>query len=89
VRMTGDFADDLQKMEELVDNHVYQLMEHFDAVQIFVSRNERAGKEVVTVSCSRGAGNIHARIGHVREYLIMQGQRARNEVTKSDMEDKP
>jgi hypothetical protein len=46
----------------IVDQHVFALMEHFDTVQIFCTRHD--GREG-TVSCRSGAGDWYARYGHI------------------------
>jgi hypothetical protein len=51
---------------ELVRRHVHQLAEHFDTVQVFVTRHRgREGTENVVL----GAGNWFARYGHVYAWL--------------------
>ena len=49
----------------LLRKHVAQLMEHFDSVQIFVSRTDGEN----TVSASRGGGNRNTRTGQVRDWI--------------------
>lgn len=47
-----------------------QLMEHFDTVQIFVTRQNEGAEG--TVNANWGAGNWFARYGQVRGWLIYQ-----------------
>jgi hypothetical protein len=52
----------------LVKQHISQLMEHFDSVQIFATRfdGEDDGN---TRSVQAGDGNYYARYGHVVSWL--------------------
>lgn len=67
--------------EAMLDKHVAFLMEHFDSVRIFVTRNERDG---CTMVCNRGRGNFYASLGQIKEWVIMQDARARTEIRISD-----
>ena len=62
---------------DLVRQHVSQLSEHFDTVQIFVTRHE-AMREDGTVNACCGAGNFYARLGQVREWSVKQDEVARD-----------
>jgi hypothetical protein len=53
-------AEDLRRIEEALD----LLIEHFDCVQIFATRDE-SGELGGTVRISRGRGNWYARFGQV------------------------
>jgi hypothetical protein len=53
----------------LVQSHVAQLAEHFDTVQVFVTRVDEGGD---TGHVSWGAGNWFARFGHVNHWLARQ-----------------
>ena len=74
-------ARDIQRVQQAL----LVLGEHFDAVQIFVTRNtgEEDGN---TVSLAMGAGNWFARYGHVREWIIKKDEEARADARK-DSED--
>ena len=61
-----------------VDAHIDQLMEHFDSVQIMVTRHMPTELDG-TVQISRGAGNWYARYGQVREFLIIEDERIRRQ----------
>jgi len=50
---------------DLLDDHIAQLMEFFDSVQILASKCDNTG----TSSTFRGAGNHYARMGMARELL--------------------
>lgn len=53
----------------MVNKHVQALMEHFDTVQIFVTRHMPSELDA-TRMLSMGAGNWFARSGQVREWVI-------------------
>ena len=55
---------------KILENHVAQLAEHFDTVQIFVTRYIGESKE--TVNAHYGTGNYFARVGQVSQWLGMQ-----------------
>ena len=77
---------DLKALKELVDRHAHQLAEHFDSVQIFVTRQH--GEVASTGSYETGVGNFYARFGQVREWLIIQEQYQRNEAIRRDARDR-
>jgi hypothetical protein len=60
----------------IMRQHVEQLGEHFDSVQIFATRHE-AGIEDGTVSCNLGSGNWFARYGQVKEWLVKRDEQMR------------
>lgn len=55
---------------KLLENHANQLMEHFDTVQIFATRN--CPSEGGTVDCQMGKGNWFARYGQIGLWLDRQ-----------------
>lgn len=59
------------------------LGENYDSVQIFVTRHE-PGELDGTVNLNWGAGNYFTRSGQVREWLVKQDERAREEVRERD-----
>lgn len=59
-----------------VQDHVNKLLDHFDTVQIFVSRHMPAELDG-TVTCNRGGGHWNARYGQVREWLVYEEERIR------------
>jgi hypothetical protein len=61
---------------KLMDDALQGLGEHFDSVQIFVTRHE-AGEKGGTLAVKRGCGNIYARYGQIREWLIEQDEGVR------------
>lgn len=52
--------------EAFVDKKVQELMGHFDAVQVFVTRQEPDGR---TMAYSAGRGNFYSRWGVVHRWL--------------------
>ncbi len=67
--------------EKQVSKAVDALREHFDSVQIFVTRHD--GVEVETGSITAGGGNWYARIGQIREWLARSDERTREYVRKN------
>lgn len=52
----------------IIRSHTIQLMEHFDAVQIFCNRYD--SQEQATIKVQYGHGNWFARYGQVSKWLI-------------------
>jgi hypothetical protein len=61
---------------DMVTEHCTKLGEHFDTVQIFVTRHE-AGKEDGTVNVNYGSGNWFARYGQVKEWVLRRDEDTR------------
>lgn len=74
-------TDERGEREDLtiLKNHSAQLMEHFDTVQIFCTRNR--GNECGTVRAAYGAGNWFARYGQIACWLKTQDEETRKEVS--------
>lgn len=68
---------------ERVDVALNSLSEHFDSVQIFVTRHEPA-EEDGTIHTAKGVGNWFCRYGQVKEWLIAQDERTRIHTRKND-----
>lgn len=66
---------DIQKVKEAVA----VLIEHFDAVQVFCTRDE-SGELDGTVNIVWGGGNWFARYGHVKHWIAQEERRAGIEV---------
>ena len=49
----------------LLERHTKQLMEHFDTVQIFVTRHRPGDAEGDTITADFGNGNWFARFGQI------------------------
>lgn len=71
--------DDNAKREmEIVKGHTERLLEHFDSVQIFVTRN--APEEDGAVRIEYGGGNWFTRYGQVSAWKIREDESVRREV---------
>lgn len=70
--------------QAVLDRHVAQLREHFDAVQIVAVKhiNDSEG----TISYSNGAGNWYARTGLMREWLLKIDERERESIRRQARE---
>lgn len=68
--------------QELVDHCKDKLLEHFDSVQIFVTRH--SGQDGDTAGYESGGGNFYARLGQVREWIGLQDQYQRNHAMRVD-----
>lgn len=77
-------ADEKKQMVEMVDQAAAKLAEHFDSVQIFVTR--QCGGEEQTWSYEAGKGNFYARLGQVQEFVCVQDQFQRNYAIRKDGE---
>lgn len=64
--------DDMKLVKKFCDD----LGEHFDTVRIFVTRHEPE-MEDGTITIDRGVGNWYAQYGQVKEWMIIQDERAR------------
>lgn len=64
-----------------VDAAIQTLIEHFDSVQIFVSRHE-PGEHDGTIFVQKGAGSFFTRYGQVKEFLIKTEEYMRCESRK-------
>ena len=62
-------SEDEKRQIELVQRATAQLMEHFDSVQIFVTKNCGKGS---TLSMKYGDGNWFSRYGQVRLWLMSE-----------------
>ena len=69
--------------EKMVERCCAQLMEHFDSVQIFVTRHEGD----ITMSGATGHGNFYARYGQVQEWLCRQDAIITESASCDDEED--
>lgn len=78
------FRDMDRKTEiDMVEKVVNELGEHFDSVQILVSRYA-SGDEDGTVNISMGIGNWYARYGHVKEWCVKCDERTRKMIREED-----
>lgn len=67
---------------DVLKRHTAQIMEHFDAIQIFATK-ENAEEQTTTVM-SWGGGNWYARFGQVQEWIVQQNARAEIKVRRED-----
>lgn len=67
---------------KLLEEHVNLLMEHFDSVQIFVTRKSDDAEG--TVNANKGDGNWFARYGQVKDWITRSEERSREEVRQED-----
>jgi hypothetical protein len=74
---------------EVLRRHAAQLMEHFETVQIFVTRD----KKKLTQAMNYGDGNFYARLAQAREFVVRQDeyvrQEARGEQDDAEDDDSP
>lgn len=75
--MDEELDPEHQKEVAIVDGAVAALMEHFDTVQVFVTRY--TGVEG-TVNINTGSGNWFARRGQVEAWLVKENERSVLEV---------
>lgn len=62
----------------MVQWHVDKLCEHFGSIHIFATRHE-SGQLDGTISVNLGAGDWYARYGKVKEWVIIEEQRMREQ----------
>lgn len=67
---------------EILRRASVQLMEHFETVQIFVTRDN--GPEGETMAANYGGGNWYARSGQIREWIVQQDVRAAENIKRQD-----
>jgi hypothetical protein len=79
---TEEPNEDEDRDMAILDSHVAQLCEHFDTVQIFVTRQN--GEENVTMTADKGNGNWYARYGQVREWITKQEERTKQYVRREE-----
>lgn len=74
--------DDARRSRDLriLRSHTAQLSEHFDSVEIFVTRKHPGG----TINAEHGDGNWYARYGQVRQWVISEEERMRHSVRSDD-----
>lgn len=61
---------------EMLKQTVQKLMEHFDSIHIFASKQDEAGAGG-TLTFQRGAGHWYMRHGQIHEWMITQNELAR------------
>lgn len=68
--------DERAEEHAIVRQHIDQLAEHFDTVQVFVTRVTQGGE--YTVRIDTGTGNWFARYGQIRQWVEMEDEEARH-----------
>lgn len=63
---------------EILGEFKAKLLEHFDTVQIFVTREK--GEDSSTVNAHCGGGNWFARYGQVRNWMVQADEETREKV---------
>lgn len=66
-----------------LDDAMAVLSEHFDTVQIFVTRYD-GGADKGTTRASKSCGNFFARYGQIRQWLIAEDEETRELVRKPE-----
>lgn len=67
----------------IVEKAINGLAEHFDTVQVFVTRyigGESTIDHGSTLNISKGTGNWHARVGQTKEWILKEDEAARDSV---------
>ncbi len=70
-------TDSLDPEVAIVQRHVDQLGEHFDTVQILVTRLDYDKDRGCTVNIARGTGNWFARFAQAKTFVIREEERER------------
>jgi hypothetical protein len=81
----GDGAattDEDERLRALVRRHVGQLAEHFESVQVFATVHRREGARMVSNALDLGSGCWYTRYGQIREWLLMNDERARQKAAE-------
>lgn len=79
--MSEELCEDCKEHEDRLAKAVQELMEYYDCVSIFVSRDEPARDRTLTMN--RGGGNILTRYGQAKCWVIQEEERMR-EGARSD-----
>ena len=69
--------------EQMVDDLVAKLGEHFDSVQVFCTRYDSSGGGR-TVTVNAGTGNWYARFGQVSEWVTKEREQQKEEIRRDD-----
>ncbi len=69
--------------QQIVAKAVDQLGEHFDSVQVFVTRYEPNGGDQTSTQLNCGSGNWLTRYGHIKDWLLRQEAIAAEEARRS------
>lgn len=75
-----------EQLKAMLREATVKLSEHFDSIRIIGARHAVDGESDTTVLFDDGAGNFHAQLGSVREWLVIHEQYQRNWAIKKDAE---
>lgn len=81
---TPEETPEIRAQCEQLDRALRTLREHFDVVHIFAS--SLLPGEDQTRFWQRGSGNWFARLGHIKDWIIREDERARSEVRREEQE---
>ena len=81
--MTTDSDKQREALINLINQHIEQLGEHFETVQIFVTIKDTTGDG--TAHVNRGTGNYFARYGQVQLWLAAEQAAHVKEITEGDL----
>lgn len=74
------------QLKAMLREATVKLSEHFDSIRIIGTRHALDGEADTTAMIDDGAGNFHAQLGSVREWLVIQEQYQRNWAIRKDAE---
>lgn len=77
-------AEEWEEIEKKTEEFASLLAEHVDTVRIFVTKHGDGSKDS-SASLTTGRGNFYAQIGHIKEWIKMQDQYAK-EKAKTEWE---
>lgn len=73
--------EEIERHLKIIESHIAQLSEHFETVQIFVTKVLSETDE--TLSYGVGAGNWYARYGQTVDWLVTQDERTKLKLKRS------
>jgi hypothetical protein len=77
-----EMADEAEQDMDVLRRHAAMLGEHFDTIQIFVTRH--VAEDDDTITAHYGTGHWLARLGQVRDWVIQQDERVRCRTRRED-----
>jgi hypothetical protein len=75
-----------EELEKRVQSFVDQLGEHVDSVRVFITFPTHDGHPN-TAGFNSGIGNFYAQYGQVREWMLTQDERVRENVRREEGDD--
>ena len=79
----GDDAE-AERFQKILRSHVAQLMEHFDSVEVVVTKYDSENER--TYKGNRGGGNWYANYGACKEWVQEQEAKLRRHAIREDEE---